>query len=143
MASFAVAATERETNMTAQNLQDLADVRALIELYIDGSNGDGDKMRQAFHPDAHMFGHIGPIDTYEPITDFTAFVEARPGLAGPNYRADIRTIDVAGDAGVAVLVETDYFGCDFVDYFTVARIDGRWWITNKTYAHTGGTPPAG
>ena len=39
-----------------------------------------------------------------------------------------------------MLVETDYFGCDFVDYFTVARINGRWWITNKTYAHTGGTP---
>ena len=47
--------------------------------------------------------------------------------------------DVCGDAGVAVLVEHDYLGCDFVDYFTVARIDGRWWITNKTYAHTGGS----
>jgi hypothetical protein len=128
--------------VTAQNLQDLADVRALIQLYVDGANGDGDKMRQAFHPDAHMFGHIGPMDTYEPITQFTALVEARPGLAGPNYRADIRTIDLVGDAGVAVLVETDYFGCDFVDFFTVARIDGRWWITNKTYAHTGGTPPS-
>jgi len=129
--------------MTVQNIQDLADIRGLIQLYIDGANGDGDKMRQAFHPDAHMFGHIGSMDTYEPITDFTALVEAQPGLAGPNYRADIRTIDLVGDAGVAVLVETDYFGCDFVDYFTLARIDGRWWITNKTYAHTGGTPPAG
>src|SRR5437016_7550212 len=129
-------------SVTAQNLQDLTDVRALIQLYVEGSNGDGDKMRQAFHPDAHMFGHIGAMDTYEPITDFTKLVEAQPGLVGPNYRADIRTIDLVGDAGVAVLVETDYFGCDFVDYFTVARIDGRWWITNKTYAHTGGTPPA-
>ena len=45
-----------------------------------------------------MFGHIGPMDTYEPITDFTALVEAQPGLAGPNYRADIRSIDLAGDA---------------------------------------------
>ena len=110
--------------MTAENLQDLADVRSLIQLYIDGSNGDGDKMRQAFHPDAHMFGHIGPMDTYEPITDFTALVEKQPGLAGPNYRADVRTIDLVGDAGVAVLVETDYFGCDFVDFFTVAA--HRW-----------------
>ena len=31
---------------------------------------------------------------------------------------------LVGDAGVAVLVETDYFGCDFVDFFTVARIGG-------------------
>jgi hypothetical protein len=129
--------------MTAQLTQDLADVRALIQLYVDGSNGDADKLREAFHADAHMFGHIGPMDTYEPISDFIALVAATPGLAGPNYAADIRTVDLAGDAGVAVLVETDYFGCDFVDYFTVARIDGRWWITNKTYAHTGGTPPVG
>jgi hypothetical protein len=43
---------------------------------------------------------------------------------------------------VAVLVETDFFGCDFVDYFTLARVGGRWQITCKTYAHTGGTPPA-
>ena len=84
--------------MTAQNLQDIADVRALIQLYVEGSNGDGDKMRQAFHPDAHMFGHIGGMDTYEPITDFTKLVESQPGLAGPNYRADIRTVDLVGDA---------------------------------------------
>ena len=129
--------------MTAQHTQDLADVRAVIQLYIDGSNGDADKLREAFHPNAHMFGHIGPMDTYEPITDFIALVAATPGLAGEHYRADIRSIDLVGDAGVAVLVEADYFGCDFVDFFTVARIDGRWWITNKTYAHTGGTPPAG
>ena len=123
-------------------IKDLDDVRALIQLYIDGSNGDGDKLRQAFHADAHMFGHIGPMDTYIPITDFIGLVEAQPGLAGPNYRGVVRSIDVSGDAGVAVLVETDYMGCDFIDYFTVARIDGRWWITTKTYAHTGGTPPA-
>jgi hypothetical protein len=43
---------------------------------------------------------------------------------------------------MAVLVEHDYLGCDFVDYFSLARVDGRWVITNKTYAHTGGEPPA-
>lgn len=129
--------------MTAQHVQDLADIRTLIQLYVDGANGDGDQLRQAFHPDAHMFGHIGPMDANQPIADFITFVEERPGMAGAAYRADVRSIDVIGDAGVAVLVESDYLGCDFVDYFTVARIDGRWWITNKTFAHTGGTPPAG
>ncbi len=130
--------------MTAQHLKDIEDVRALVQLYVDGASGDIDKLRQAFHPDARMFGHIGEMDTYEPITDFIALVESTPGLAGPGYTYDIRTVDVVGDAGVAVLVEADYAGCDFVDYFTVARIDGRWWITGKTYAHTGGTlPPMG
>lgn len=62
-------------------------------------------------------------------------------MAGPNHKAIIRTIDLTGDAGVAVLSETDFLGCDFVDCFAVARIDGRWQITHKTYDHTGGTPP--
>lgn len=123
-------------------IKDLDDVRALIQLYIDGANGDVAKLKQAFHADARMFGHTGPMDTYVPINDFFAFVEARPGMAGSGYQAVIRSIDLVGDAGVAVLVETDYLGCDFVDYFSVARIDGRWQITNKTYAHTGGAPPA-
>ncbi len=121
-------------------LQDLTDVRAIIQLYIDGSNGDVAKLEQAFHPDARMMGHIGAVGTYVPITDFFKMVEKRPGMAGPKYQAFVRSIDLSGDAGVAVLVETDYMGCDFVDYFSVARVDGRWVITNKTYAHTGGKP---
>jgi hypothetical protein len=124
-------------------MSDLHDVTALVGLYVDGANGDVGKLKEAFHPDAHMMGHIGALETYMPITDFFAWVEANPGMAGPNYKATIRTIDIVGDAGVAVLAESDYLGCDFVDFFSVARIDGRWWITNKTYAHTGGRPPEG
>ena len=121
-------------------LKDLDDVRNVVQLYIDGANGDVAKLERAFHPDARMMGHVGAMDTYVPITEFFKMVKARPGMAGKNYKAVVRSIDLAGDAGVAVLVETDYMGCDFVDYFSVARIDGRWMITNKTYAHTGGTP---
>jgi hypothetical protein len=30
----------------------------------------------------------------------------------------------------------------FTDFFALSRIDGRWTIVNKTFAHTGGDPPA-
>jgi Putative lumazine-binding len=33
----------------------------------------------------------------------------------------------------------DYFS--FVDYFTLAKIDGVWKIVNKVFAHTGGEMP--
>jgi Putative lumazine-binding len=128
--------------MTAAHLQDIDEITAVVRLYIEGANGDVAKLQEAFHPNAQMMGHIGPMDTYVPITDFIAMVGASPGMAGPDYRAEIRSIDVVGDAGMAVLVEHDYLGCDFVDYFSLARVDGRWVITNKTYAHTGGEPPA-
>jgi len=126
----------------SNSINDYEDVRTLIQLYIDGSNGDAGKLRAAFHPQARMAGYIGDlVSDNEPIEDFITLVEATPGLAGPNYQAYVRTIDLDGDAGVAVLVESDYYNCDFVDYFSVVRLDGRWQITNKTYAHTGGTPP--
>ena len=127
---------------TKDELHDHDEVAHLIQLYIDGAHGDVAKLKEAFHPDARMMGHVGPIETYMPIQDFFSWVEANPGMAGPDYCARVRSIDLVGDAGVAVLVEHDYLaGCDFVDYFSVARIDGRWQITNKTYAHTGGQPP--
>jgi hypothetical protein len=82
------------------------------------------------------------METNIPIQDFFKFIGDTPGLAGPGYRARITSIDVIGDAAVATLAEEDYMGCDFTDYFSLARIDGAWKIVNKTYAHTGGTPPS-
>jgi putative lumazine-binding protein len=124
------------------NVQDLDAVRELVWLYVEGSNGDVAKLERAFHPDARIAGHVGSeVENNVPIAEYFAFVASKPGLAGPGARSLLRTIDVCGDAGVAVLVQTDYMGCDFVDYLSVARIEGRWQITNKTYAHTGGAPP--
>jgi len=82
------------------------------------------------------------MDAYIPIGGFFDMAQAQPGMADPNYKATLWNIDLAGDAGVAVLGETDYLGCDFVDYFSVACIDGRSQITDKTYPHTAGQPPA-
>jgi hypothetical protein len=125
-------------------IQDLDDVRALIQLYIDGSNGDVSKLQQAFHPAARMAGHFGTdVDDNVPIGNYFSEVAAQPELAEASFRTVLRTIDICGDAGVVVLVLSGYLGCDFVDYLSVARFDGRWQITNKTYAHTGGEPPAG
>lgn len=45
------------------------------------------------------------------------------------------------DGTVATLAEKDHLGCDSVSHFSIARIDGRWKIVDKTYAHTGGRPP--
>jgi len=123
-------------------LADLEEVRRIVQLYIDGSNGDVEKLKEAFHPAAYMHGqieHLG-FKSYYPFSNFIDMVGQKPGMAGPNYKAYVRSIDITGDAGVAVLVETDYLGSDFVDYFSVAKIEGRWWIVNKTFTCTGKSP---
>ena len=45
--------------MSAAGLDGLSAVRALIQLDIDGADGDGAKLRKACHSDARMFGHTG------------------------------------------------------------------------------------
>ena len=132
------------------NVKDFDDVRAVIQLYVDGSNGDVEKLQRAFHPAARMAGRFGaelddntPIpDDNTPIADYISWVAAQPVLAGPEFRSVVRTIDLSGDAGMVVLLLSDWAGSDFVDYLSVARLDGRWQITNKTYAQVGGVAPS-
>jgi hypothetical protein len=41
------------------------------------------------------------------------------------------------------VVEEGFWGTvSFVDFLALCRIDSRWRIVNKTFAHTGGEPPA-
>jgi len=78
-------------------IEDLDEVRALVQLYIEGSNGDTVKLRQAFHPEARMAGHLGDDrDDDGPIAEFIERIDENPGLAGPNFQAVIRTIDLTG-----------------------------------------------
>jgi len=43
---------------------------------------------------------------------------------------------------MAAVAEDGFWGSvSFVDFFNLAKVDGRWVIVNKTFAHTGGEPP--
>jgi hypothetical protein len=53
------------------------------------------------------------------------------------------SVEQVGDAAFAVLEEDGFWGTvSFTDFFTLTQIDGTWTIVNKTFAHTGGQPPA-
>jgi hypothetical protein len=40
---------------------------------------------------------------------------------------------------MATIKEEGFWGTlSFTDYFTLSVLEGRWQITNKTFAHTGG-----
>jgi len=53
----------------ASYLSDVEEVRRIVSLYNDGSNGDISKLKEAFHPDALMMGQIAHMGkkTYVPI----------------------------------------------------------------------------
>lgn len=62
-------------------------------------------MKDAFHPDARMMGHIGPMDTYVPIGEFIATVGSaarvgRPELSGQDREATTPLPEVPGPCWV-------------------------------------------
>ena len=136
-----------EHQRVARNAASIEDVDAIAEalqLFIDGTaRGDQAKLAEAFHPDARMYGAIGTQRYDAPITEFAKVVSESPADTGGTYRARITSIVQAGDAACATVVEEGFWGAvSFVDFLTLCRIEDRWRIVNKTFAHTGGEPPA-
>ena len=90
-----------------------------------------------------MFGSLGGHRYDVPITDMIAMVGESP-LGSDSYEARITSVEQIGDAAVVRLEEDGCWGSvSFVDWFTLAKLDGEWKIVSKLFAHTGGELPAG
>lgn len=131
--------TKAETSSTIAVYDDIIHT---VKLYIDGAaKGDANKLREAFHSDARMFGQAGGVRFDMPIASLIEESVAHPADTG-NYKARVISVDQVGDAAVAVVAEDGFWGtASFIDFFSLARIDGKWKIVNKTFAFTGGMLP--
>ena len=132
-----------EAQMTTTAVDDRTAIGDAVQLYIDGaSKGDTAKLEAAFHSDARMFGAIDGQRFDMPIGQMFEVVSAQPLDSDGSFRARITSVEQAGDAAVVTLEEEGCWGdISFVDFFSLARIDGEWKIVNKTFTHTGGHLP--
>jgi hypothetical protein len=117
-------------------ITDADQIAAKIDGYVNGCRtGEGTYFKEAFHPDARMFGIVGE-DRYDvPIFGgMDAAVAHQPTV---DHDAKILSIDVEGDAASVKLAESRFWGMDFIDFFLLSRIDGEWQIVAKSFAVTG------
>jgi hypothetical protein len=123
------------------SIDDYDAITRVLNLYIEGAaKGDVDKLRQAFHPEARMYGSG---DTNELLESFFPLAAKYPANSKGTYRARIVSIEIVGEAAVATVCEDGFWGsASFVDFMALARLHGSWKIVNKTFAHTGGEMPA-
>jgi len=128
----------------ATTAQETDQITHVIDLYVEGCReGDGAKLREAFHPDSRMWGSLGGQRYDVPIADMIAMVDGQPVDVEGSYEARVTSVEQTDDAASVVLVEDGFWGSvSFVDFFSLARIDGAWKVVNKTFVHTGGEPPA-
>ena len=118
--------------------KDLEEVTRVLNLYIDGAgNGNADYLWSAFHESARWFGSVDGVEYDVDKDRFIALMVEQPG--NPSS-AKIVDIQIAGTAATATVQEEGFWGTlSFTDYFQLAILDGRWQITCKTFAQTGGT----
>ena len=128
----------------AETASEQAEITRTVDLYVEGMrNGDGAKLREAFHPQAWMFGSLAGTRYDEPIGELIAMVDGHSVDVDGSFQARVAAVQQVGDAAFVVLEEQGFWGTvSFTDFFTLAQIDGAWRIVNKTFAHTGGEPPA-
>ena len=118
---------------------ELKNIHQVIDLYIDGvQNGSVESLRQAFHPQSSMFGHKGAdlyVTPIEGLYDYIANTTppAKAGPVGEQYSCVITTISVTGNAASVEMTMDGYHEHDFMDYFQLLKIDGRWWIVSKLF----------
>ena len=118
--------------------KDLEEVTRVLNLYIDGAgNGIADDLWLAFHQSARWFGSMDGVEYDIDKEGFTELMVVTPGNPSSSKIVDIQ---IAGTAAIATVEEEGFWGTlSFTDFFTLAILEGRWQITCKTFAHTGGS----
>jgi hypothetical protein len=149
-AAGAVATASSKAHAQSQlNTRDQVDldsyekIQQVVALAMNGaSEGKVEKLSQAFHDKAQMFGEVNGQRYDEPIAGFFELCEKHPLGKGGSYRFDIVSTTMVGGAAMVMVAEDGCWGsASFVDFFTVTRIANAWKITNKTFAYTGGKIP--
>ncbi len=123
-------------------VEDYDAICGVVQLCLDGeATGDVEKLREAFHEDARMFGSLAGERYDGPISTLMDMVVESPADTGRS-RSRVLSVHQTGDAALAIVAEEGYWRTvSFIDYLSLSRISGSWKIVNKLFAHTGGVPP--
>lgn len=115
---------------------ELESISKVIDLYIDGvRNGNVAALREAFHPQASMFGWKGSDLFITPIQGLFDYVASTPAPANSGEATNfiITSIQVRGNAATVELAMDSYHSHDFMDYFQLLKVDGQWSIVSKLF----------
>ena len=83
----------------ATTAQETDQITHVIDLYVEGCReGDGAKLREAFHPDSRMWGSLGGQRYDVPIADMIAMVDGQPVDVEGSYEARVTSVEQTDDA---------------------------------------------
>lgn len=116
---------------------DLARVMALVQDYFIGlHHSDLARLSGIFAADARVVGVLRgqPVDLSRDEWLGRVAAQAAPAAQGERFEMALQALALDGDAGQLRVTDL-YRGLRFTDELTLARRDGRWWVTAKRFRH--------
>jgi Putative lumazine-binding len=125
-------AAEKITSNTSTGLSEYDAITRTVQTYINGGkSGRGADMQPAFHPDATIFGYIGPDLFAGPIQGLFDWNDQNGPAA--DLQGRITNIDLIETVATVRLELDNWTGHRFTDLFTLLKVDGEWKIMNKVF----------
>jgi 4-oxalocrotonate tautomerase len=116
--------------------RDYDEVCALMERYFEAfHHSDAGALAELFHPRAlYAFSDGGTLKQLDMAT-YLPIVAARPAPASRGLARDGRVlaIEFAGPATALVKAESRIAARHFIDFLSLLKLDGRWWIVAKVF----------
>jgi hypothetical protein len=123
---------EQKLKGNAIDLGEYDAIMSTVQLYIDGGKtGDTARMKEAFHPDATIFGYVGADLFAGPIQQLFDWNDQNG--AAKELQGRIASIDIIETVATVRLELDNWTGHRFTDLFTLLKVDGQWKIINKVF----------
>ncbi len=110
-------------------------LHALLRDYTEGLHqGDVARLRQAFHPQARLFGEVRGQPYEKSLEEYLAVVAGRasPATLGEAAASRLLALDIRGSIACARL-HVPMLGFSYLDFLLLCRTGGRWQITSKLF----------
>ncbi|HEX6731561.1 MAG TPA: nuclear transport factor 2 family protein [Pyrinomonadaceae bacterium] len=118
--------------VSSSPLSDYDAITTTVQHYINGGKtGKTDEMKLAFHPQAMIFGYIGPDLFAGPIQRLFDWNDKNG--AATELEGRIASIDIIETVATVRLELDNWTGQRFTDLFTLLKVDGEWKIMNKVF----------
>ena len=117
-------------------MDDSEQIKNLTQLYIDSmSHSSAEKVKDAFHSNGTVVGHLHGDFLEMSVDDFANFVASQqpsPKEKGEEVEFEILASEVEGTTA-SVKVRDKYLGITFLDTLSFIKFDGSWKIYNKLF----------
>jgi hypothetical protein len=129
----AISAQAAARSSTAPAAADDAAVRAAVNHYLLAhSTGDGNHIKDVFHPELKMFFARDGEIRFRPGPEYIAGFSGRPAADEAQRKRRIESVDITGTAAMAKVI-LDYPTATLTDYFQLVKANGEWKIVSKIF----------